>query len=127
MNLKTKITGALISISTFILMFAIILVGGVLAGIYIENTNTQPPYSDIIAALPFIVSLGIGLLVLRYRHSLRPKHALAWKCSKCSHTLVGLFEPRCPECGTYLTQTQIQNAPPGLFNFDSNQPPSITP
>ncbi|WP_432799068.1 hypothetical protein [Poriferisphaera sp. WC338] len=85
------------------------------------NADKSGPGID---ALVFALGLILGSIIffvlafisLIPNHKNLPKHGLAWQCAKCSHTLWGLSEPRCPECGSPLSAKQIQNAPPGMFN-----------
>lgn len=66
-----------------------------------------------------LVVLTVGLIPLVLVLIWRSGYAKGWqaahtsppKCTKCGYVLLGLIEPRCPECGTAVSKLMLYKAP----------------
>jgi len=56
--------------------------------------------------------LNIGLAALKDRLGERPQIQDGTLCPTCAYTIVGLPEPRCPECGNQFTPQALDASPP---------------
>jgi hypothetical protein len=71
---------------------------------------------SVIVAFMIIGTIGgllnIGLAALKDRLVERPKIQDGTLCPTCAYTIVGLPEPRCPECGNRFTPQELEASPP---------------
>ena len=71
---------------------------------------------ETLIAIPIVGTIGgllnIGLAAPKDRLGERPTIQDGTMCPTCAYTIVGLPEPRCPECGNQFTPQDLEASPP---------------
>jgi len=77
--------------------------------------NWNPAQAQaLFAIMGAIYSIAILPLIWQARQNLRKTH-IPGICDGCGYQLRGLVEPRCPECGTAFSQSELQPATGGTI------------
>jgi len=101
---------------------------GLLAAVLVLLLRTRWPgkLGDLTVRWVWLTIVGavlwgvVGRGIREYR---RQRRAAAFRrCANCGYLLLGLIDPRCPECGQAFDATQLPRLAPTMDSTDDDQP-----
>jgi hypothetical protein len=97
-----------------------------IAWTYALTHGWLPKMFEAAAMLLFFVIVGVLYAFLHLAGTGMRAYVPPWNCKACGYKLIGLVEPRCPECGLAYDRADVLDTLKHFNITDADNPPPVT-